>query len=154
VYNRRIRRPKEQEDMYRELTDSNEFGFFSTYKDVFMAAGLIGFINQKRVPFKGSLEGIHWNIFNQDTDEAVINAVALADSGEVSVINTDEDTFEKKVLIFEEYAAAGVEILHKMLMESPKLALDTYFAYLMSMEEHLSTKERNLKAIADLIDFD
>ncbi len=45
---RRIKRPKEQEEMYRKLTDRDEpGGIFSSFKDVFMLAGIVGFMNQK-----------------------------------------------------------------------------------------------------------
>lgn len=150
---RRIRRPKEQEEIYRKLTDMNEFGIFSTYKDVFMAAGLVGFMEKKKKEFEGTLEGISWNVFNLDTDEAVINAVALADSGDPSIVNTGDDTFDRKMKIFEEYAAGGAEILFNKLMENPKNALNLYFEYIMSMETEVSEKERNMKDIADILTF-
>ena len=150
---RRIRRPKEQEEIYRKLTDMNEFGIFSTYKDVFMAAGLVGFMEKKKKEFEGTLEGISWNVFNLDTDEAVINAVALADSGDPSIVNTGDDTFDRKMKIFEEYAAGGAEILFNKIMKNPKNALNLYFEYIMSMETEVSEKERNMKDIADILTF-
>jgi dnd system-associated protein 4 len=150
---RRIRRPKDQEYIYVKLTDTEEFGIFSSYKDVFMVAGLIGFIEKKKKKFEGSLEGISWNVFNLETDEAIINAVALADSGDLSIINTDDESYEKKIKIFEEYAAGGAEILYKKLMEEPKNILYQYFEYIMSTENEVSEKERSLKDIADLLTF-
>lgn len=150
---RRIRRPKEHEYVYQELTDLDEFGIFSTYKDIFMAAGLVGFIEKKKRTFEGSLEGINWNIFNLETDEAMINAVALIDTGDSSIVNTDDETFDRKITIFEEYAAGGAEILYNKVMENPKQALNTYFQYIMSMEKETTDQERNLQDIADMLTF-
>jgi len=150
---RRIRRPKDQEEYYTRLTDQSEFGFFSSYKDVFMAAGVFGFIEKKRKPFTTSLEGINWNVFNMETDEAIINAVAISDSGDHTLLNTDEETFDKKMQIFEEYAAGGLETLYKKIMDDEKRALSTYIDLIMSLEAETTSKERNLREIADLLTF-
>lgn len=148
---RRIRRPKEHEEMYSKLTDRDEFGVFSSYKDVFMLAGVAGYMNQKRKDFTGSLEGISWNVFNLETDEAIINGVALAETGDVSIINTDDESFDLKMLIFEEYAAGGLEYIYQKIMENPRHSLDNYFNLIKSMELEISPKEKNLKEVADFI---
>ena len=79
------------------------------------------------------LKELDWSRFNLDTDETVINAVAIADTGDPRLVNIDEETFDKKIQIFEEYAAAGVEILYKKVMEDPKKALNliyrVYYVY-------------------------
>ncbi|WP_043931886.1 DNA phosphorothioation-associated protein 4 [Bacillus sp. EB01] len=148
---RRIKRPKEQEKFYSELTDLSEFGIFTSYKDVFMAAGVLGFLERKKKEVTTSLEGIHWNVFNLETDEAVINAVALSESGNPNLVNIDEDSFEEKITIFEEYAAGGLEILYKKVMDDPKRALNLYIELLFSLEVETTAKDRNLKDIADLL---
>lgn len=150
---RRIRRPKEQEDIYKLLTDSSEFGIFATYKDVFMLAGTIGFMEKKRKFFTGSAEGIPWTVFTLETDETLINAVALAETEDISLLEDDSDAFDKKMTIFEEYAAGGLEILNNKLMENPKLALNSYFDLIISTENEVNDKDRNLKGIADMLSF-
>ncbi|MEM5016877.1 DNA phosphorothioation-associated protein 4 [Metabacillus indicus] len=151
--NRRIKRPKDQENGYKKLIDSEEFGIFSTYKDIFMASGTIGYMEQKRLTFSGSAEGIPWNVFNLETDEAIINAIALTETGDISILSDDPDTFDKKLQIFEEYAAGGFEVLYKLLTENPKIALTSYFDLIMSMENEVNDKDRNLKGIADMLSF-
>lgn len=151
--NRRIKRPKDQENGYKKLIDTEEFGIFSTYKDIFMASGTIGFMEQKRLKFSGSAEGIPWNVFNLETDEAIINAIALTATGDISILSDDPDTFDKKIQIFEEYAAGGFEVLYKLLTDNPKLALTSYFDFIMSMENEVNDKDRNLKGIADMLSF-
>ena len=150
---RRIRRPKETEEYYLKLTDQSEFGIFSTYKDVFMVAGVLGFMEKKKREFENSLEGIDWGRFNMETDETIINAVAIADTGDPRLVNIDDETFDKKIKVFEEYAAVGIEILFKKVMDDPKKALNFYIDFIMSMEAETSAKERNLKDIADLLTF-
>ncbi|MGO4890398.1 DNA phosphorothioation-associated protein 4 [Anaerobacillus sp. MEB173] len=150
---RRIRRPKEQEDIYKSLTDSNEFGIFATYKDVFMLAGAVGFMEKKRKEFTGSAEGIPWNVFTLETDETIINAIALAETEDITILNDDNEKFDEKMKIFEEYAAGGLEIINNKIMENPKLALNTYFDFIMSMKNEVNDKDRNLKGIADMLSF-
>lgn len=150
---RRIRRPKEQEEYYTKLTDQSEFGIFTTYKDIFMAAGMMGFIEKKRKSFTNSLEGINWNVFNMESDEVIINAVAISETGDYSLINTDDETFDRKMQIFEEYAAGGLEILYKKIMEEPKRALSLYVDLLMSFEAETTSKDRNFRHIADILTF-
>jgi dnd system-associated protein 4 len=149
---RRIRRPKTQEQIYKELTDADEFGVFQSYKDLFMMSGVVGFIEKKRKSFEGSLEGISWNVFNLETDEAVINAVALADSRDPSIINTQSsEDFDKKMTIFEEYAAGGAEVLYNKLKDHPRNAIDVLFEYIISMEKLRNNIERDVEDITKIL---
>jgi dnd system-associated protein 4 len=148
---RRIKRPKEQEGIYKELTNTQEFGFFETYKDVFMLAGTVGFMEKKRTEFSASAEGIPWNVFNLETDEPIINAIALAETENYEILRNDPETFDKRLNIFEEYAAGGIPIIHKKIMESPKNALNNYFEYIKSMEVEENDKKRNLKDIVNTL---
>jgi dnd system-associated protein 4 len=150
---RRIKRPKDQEERYKKLIDSEEFGIFSTYKDVFMASGTVGFMEQKRIEFSSSAEGIPWSVFTLESDEAIINAISLIETEDISILSDDPDTFDKKIQIFEEYAAGGFEILYKLLTNNPKLALTSFFDFIMSMENEVNDKDRNLKGIADMLSF-
>lgn len=149
---RAIKRPLEQESMYRELTDKTEpGGIFSTYKDVFMLAGIMGFMHQRRISFNGSLEGIKWHIFNMETDETIINAVALAETQDVTILNSDDETFDRKITIFEEYAAGGLKYLYERIMQNPKQALDEYLLLLKEAEVESPPEEKHIKEIADLL---
>lgn len=149
---RRIRRPKTQEHIYKELTDTDEFGVFQSYKDLFMMAGVVGIIEKKRRSFEGSLEGISWNVFNLETDEAVINAVALVDTKDPSIINTQSsEDFDKKITIFEEYAAGGADVLYNKLKDHPRNAIDVLFEYIISMEKLRNDTERDVEDITKIL---
>ncbi|MDO3408385.1 DNA phosphorothioation-associated protein 4 [Saccharibacillus sp. CPCC 101409] len=148
---RRIRRPKEQELLYKKLVDEEEFGVFSTYKDVFMLAGAVGFMEKKRIEFTSQAEGMPWSVFNLETDESFIDAIALIETEDLSLFNEDDEVFDKKMKIFEEYAAGGIEVVYEKIMENPKQSLNNFFEYIISMEDDLTDKERNLKGIADIL---
>lgn len=149
---RRIRRPKTQEHIYKELTDADEFGVFQSYKDLFMMSGVVGFIEKKRKSFEGSLEGISWNVFNLETDEALINAVALVDTKDPSIINTQSsEDFDKKITIFEEYAAGGADVLYNKLKDHPRNAIDVLFEYIINMEQLRNDTERDVEDITKIL---
>lgn len=149
---RRIRRPKTQEKIYKDLTDVEEFGVFQSYKDLFMMAGVVGFIEKKRKEFEGSLEGISWNVFNLETDEPAINAIALAESKNPSIINTQSsEDFDKKITIFEEYAAGGAEVIYNKLKDHPRNAIDVLFEYVVSMEKLKNDIERDVEDITRIL---
>lgn len=118
-----------------------------------MAAGVVGFMEKRRKTFTNSLDGIDWARFNLDTDETIINAVAIAETGDSSLVNIDDETFDKKIKIFEEYAASGVEILYRKVMEDPKKAFNLYIDLILSMEAETTARDRNLRDIADLLTF-
>lgn len=148
---RRIKRPKDQEDLYRQLINSDEFGVFSTYKDVFMLSGIVGFMESKRRQFSSQAEGITWSVFNLDTDEPIINAVALAETNDLNILLDDDDTFDKKMTIFEEYAAGGLETVFNKVMENQKQALNNYYDFILSVENELTGDKRNVKELSSLI---
>ncbi|MEH7223417.1 DNA phosphorothioation-associated protein 4 [Bacillus sp. JJ1566] len=151
MIHRRIKRPKDQDSIYRKLTDRDEFGIFASYKEVFMIAGTVGFLEKKRKQFSATAEGLLWDNFNLDTDEPMINMVALSETQDIDILRDDAETFDKKLNIFEEYAAGGIEIIEQVLLEQPKLVVNNYFDFIMSMENDTTEQERNLKGIADMI---
>ncbi|MEH7514245.1 DNA phosphorothioation-associated protein 4 [Gottfriedia acidiceleris] len=148
---RRIKRPKEQDSIYRRLTDKDEFGVFSSYKEAFMFAGTLGFIEKKRKSFSSTAEGLLWDNFSLDTDEPMINMIALAESQDVNILQDDDESFDQKLIIFEEYAAGGIEFIEQTLLDQPKYLLNNIFDLIMNMENDTTEKERNLKGIADMI---
>ena len=151
---RRVRRPKNQEDIYKELTDKNEFGVFSSYKDIFMIAGLVGYLNDKRVEFEKSAEGIDWGVFNMQSDETVINSVALNTTHDLNILIDNEEMFDKKIKIYEEFAAGGIPILYEKIQENKRYASNTLFDLIMEMKNYRGSKEHDIAAIADIISFE
>ena len=120
---RRVRRPADKESLFKELTDGDD-AIFETYKDLMVCAACIGFSHGSRKPFDRSLEPIAWNIFNGQTDAAIVNAIALAEEKELDVLLETEDAFDRKLTIFEEYANAGLEMIKQRVLDLPGSALE------------------------------
>ena len=149
MYNIRIRRPKEQAHIYNELTNKEEFGVFETYKDLFMLALVVGFLDNNRKVFKESLELINWQVFNESTDEPVVNMVAFLETENLDLLyGFTEESFKKKILIAEEYAAGGAEKIYDVVMADQKNGLQTIIDYVQefkSIENYDALNKKRLK---------
>ncbi|GGD08297.1 DNA phosphorothioation-associated protein 4 [Pontibacillus salipaludis] len=148
MYNRRVRRPKQQEHIYTELTDKNEFGIFETYKDLFMLSLTVGYLEGERIPFKESLELINWQVFSERTDEPVINMIAYLETEDLSLLyDSTEEKFEEKITIAEEYAASGAEKVYNIIMEDEKNGLRNVIDYIEELHDitdHSELERRRL----------
>ncbi|KAB7707126.1 DNA phosphorothioation-associated protein 4 [Bacillus aerolatus] len=137
----RIRRPEEQEHIYKAMTDKKEFGIFDTYKDYFMLSLAVGFLEGKRKSFSKSLELIHWNVFNEDTDESLMNLITYLETHDFKVLyGTDQGLIKQKITIIEEYAAAGAEILYEKIMKDPTQTSEVLINYLLKFQDYKSTQ--------------
>jgi dnd system-associated protein 4 len=146
---RRIRRPKEQEELYKKLTSSDSpLGAFDSYKDLFMLAGVIGYKIQKKRSFKDSAEGIAWSVFNLDTDFTVITSIAILDSKDLTLLRDTDETHDKKLTIFEEYAAEGVSYIYNLL-NSSRNASDVLYEYVYESRNEMDEREQNLQKIME-----
>ena len=142
---RRIRRPKEQEELYKKLTSSDSaLGAFDSYKDLFMLAGVIGYKIQKKRSFKESSEGIAWSVFNLDTDYTVITSIAILDSKNLTLLRDNDETHDEKLTIFEEYAAEGVSYIYNLL-NSSRNASDVLYEYVYESRNEMDEREQKLQ---------
>ncbi|GEN52412.1 hypothetical protein [Halobacillus faecis] len=148
MMNTRVRRPKDQEYIYQELTDKKEFGVFESYKDLFMLSMVVGFLEGKRSPFTESLELIHWQVFNLTTDEPVINMVAYLETNNLEFIyDYSEEKFKEKIKIAEEYAASGANKVYNVFMSDQKNALQKIMDYVQEfadIEDYDTWKKKSL----------
>ncbi|ALC90607.1 hypothetical protein AM500_13035 [Bacillus sp. FJAT-18017] len=146
---RRIRRPKEQEEIYKKLTGTDlPIGAFDSYKDLFMLAGVIGFKRNKKKTFKDTAEGIAWSVFNMDTDYTVITAIAILDSKDLTLLRDNDETHDIKLTIFEEFAADGVSYIYNLL-QSPRNANDVLYEYIYDSRNEMDEREQNLQKIME-----
>jgi dnd system-associated protein 4 len=102
----RVRRPVEYELMLNELRDK---GVFKTYKDALIFSASLGKARNKRVEFTKSSEPINLSIFSLDDDKMVLNSIAVDEDSDPYLLSDDRE--DEKILIFEEYACGGLEIL-------------------------------------------
>lgn len=99
---------------------------FPTIKALQCYAAMIGFDQGRREPLeKGESENIEWHTFNNDGYTDYIYLIALAATGNLSVLKYDVETSdacgfsEDMVKIFEEYANGGFQVLQSWLDKSP-----------------------------------
>lgn len=146
---RRVRRNKDQVELYRSFTEG-ETGIFDTYKDVFMFAAAVGFKYEERLPFEGSAEPIEWPVFRGVTDVPIINAIALHETEDINILLPDDETFNRKLSILEEYASGGLQILKRRVLDAPGDPLDNLIALLMEQVNEEATSERDsLEGLVD-----
>ena len=101
-------------NIYKRLTEGSDPVDvpFSTMKDVFMWAASLGYQQGERKPIRGKRTTIfRWAQFSPQTDIPLIKAMAIADSGDVDVLMSQEDV----LTAMEEYANTGIIALESRL---------------------------------------
>lgn len=113
---RRVRRPSDKQEVMDELT--SEDGPFVALRDVLVFAAALGYSRGRRVPFTSSGEPIKWDTMcNRRGTEDLVNMLCVADASEDPQI-LEDDRFEERILLLEEYANGGLEILKHELDRS------------------------------------
>jgi len=103
-------------DIYKQLTEGNDPVSvpFRTMKDVFMWAACLGHRLGERRPLTGKRVIIfRWAQFTPQTDIHLLKALAIADSGDVNVLLSQDDI----LTIAEEYANAGIYELRTSVLD-------------------------------------
>lgn len=137
-----VRRPIQFEKMLEDFIKDKKDKIFETYKDAIVFAACLGFEKNERQSFQQSSEPIKIHIF-KDQDIAVINAIALAETGDPKVMSESE---EKKLEIFEEYACGGLEILKNKVYEGSGSQQDNLISLII---DQLAPDENILEGMID-----
>jgi len=128
---RPIYRSKEHKKLIDTLRDRDPKtgeNVFTTIKDLQCYAAMLGFQMNRREPFDrktDAIEDIQWATFDDGKCPSYIYLIALAETGNVSVLRYDienSDTggySEDMVKIFEEYANGGFHVLQSWLDKTP-----------------------------------
>lgn len=120
---RRVRRPKDREDLLNRLTDRDQGGPFQSYKDALVFAAALGYASGRREPFTQSGEAIDWSVFSGFGDEAMVNMIPVADAGDLGSLASEQ--FDDRLTWFEEYANGGLALMEQKLATSTQEPLDT-----------------------------
>jgi dnd system-associated protein 4 len=128
----RVRRPQEFDTLLGELTKGKE-AIFETYKHALVFAACLGFQRQKKLPFEKSSEPIHLTVFSGEFDQAIMNAIAISETGDPFVMGNAR--VDEKIKIFEDYACGGLEILNNLLESGPQSRLETLLELTMTEEK-------------------
>ncbi|NWJ95391.1 MAG: hypothetical protein HXX20_06360 [Chloroflexi bacterium] len=102
--------------LFKQFTDTTDVyaAPFRTMKDMFMWSASIGFQRGDRKPLTGKKIGIfRWAQFSPQVDVPLLKALAIADTGDVAVLQDSE----KVLVVVQEYANAGICELQQTLLE-------------------------------------
>ena len=116
----RINIENDVHELFKEVSErsgaSLENAPFILMKDAFMWATAVGYKYGKKRPLaSGRTQPFRWDQLSQDLDVPALQAIAVADSGDVEIL-TQRD---KILRIAEEYANAGIRILKTDYVDQP-----------------------------------
>ena len=110
----RVRRPAEFEEMLSELRDA---GIFPTFKDALVFAAALGFRRGNRKSFQKSSEPIDLGVFSGTYDQTIMSIIAIEETGDPKLLAPSDEAEEKRILIFQEYANGGLEIMKREISD-------------------------------------
>ena len=148
---RRVKRPSDKEDVFKELTDG-DFKVFNTMKDLFVFAACVGHNDGIRLPFDKVAGEIPWSVFHGETDEPIIDSIALIETDDLAILLKEDDKFDQKLEIIEEYANQGLALIRQKLMEAPGDPLENLVAMIMENEDYEIPNGKISNFIDSLID--
>jgi dnd system-associated protein 4 len=125
---RRVRRPKDKEELLTTLTDE---GPFATFREALVFAAALGVCSERRVPFEQSSEPIPWEVFGP-TASPTMDMVAAVTTDELEILA--DDRVDDRLTIFEEYANGGLEIIRERLANDPRPPLDVILDIVLDHE--------------------
>ena len=139
---RRVRRPSAWSDLLDELNST----VFASYADALTFAACLGYSKGRRKPFEKSDEPIRMTVFETRGHGTIPDFLALAEEKDAQILA--DDRYEDRVLIFEEYANGGLEVISSRVEEHFR-ALDAILALVAEAqveeeEEDLGGKLRRL----------
>ena len=120
----RLKRAKDKEDIYQKLVKDDEAAPFEQLSHVFLMAACIGYMHGKKEELASSGEQIPWSVFSRTPDQAIVNAIAFAETNDLNILLSTDKQTDKKFEIVEQYANAGIRILKERLLDSPGDSLD------------------------------
>ena len=130
---RRIKRPKDKEEVFEALVNSDD-KIFDSFKDLMVFAACVGYAFEQKVKLaSGTLEAIDFSVFKGECDEALFNMIGLADTEDSLVLDNTEKRNDEKATYFEEYANAGLDMIRTKVMEAPGRYLQNLLDF---MSEH------------------
>lgn len=107
----------EEFEKYFQLLANRPDSIFSTMKDLYIIATIIGFMKGYKKPFEKSAgEPIRSQYFDQN-DKNIMDIIALSENMDLSILTKERE--EEKYILIEEYANGGMEILVSNYFNNP-----------------------------------
>lgn len=116
---RRVRRPKDKDDLIAELRDEKR-GAFREIRDVILFAGVLGFDRKRHEEFTDSSEPIRWETWtNRTFTEEIVRLIAVAHTDDKEIAAADRQG--EQIAIFEAYANGGLGVLRDAMRAAPTM---------------------------------
>lgn len=109
----------------------------SENKDIFLAAMVIGFKEKSKIELKNK-EGFIMKSYLDPPDIALINSIAIAEEGNLSVLLDEKKVFS----IAEQYATGGIKLLKDRV-----LGVDDFGSYSKKLESEMLREYERIKRI-------
>ena len=106
----RISPPRELEDDLERFTTApsdSDPPLFETKQKALMFAAALGRRRRERTPLERKGVAIRYDVFQRVLDDGFIDALSIAEAGELQVLSPDRA--EERVQVFEEYAYTGLK---------------------------------------------
>jgi dnd system-associated protein 4 len=128
-----IRQPKNHEKLIETLTTQ---GLFENKQALMMFAAAVGwrFVGKRQTEYLPG-ESIPWHIFEANNDDAFINALAIAETNAIDILESvdAEETEDIPVQIFEGYAVSGFEYIEQQCINVPGDVLENLLALILQI---------------------
>lgn len=110
---RRIRVPKQHEDLLSRLVRSDESpdGCFATRADILTFAAALGYSKGIRSQFTDAAEPIRMEIFERRGHDTVFYLLGVAALDTLQALAPQDEWVDKRATAFEEYANGGLGLL-------------------------------------------
>ncbi len=107
---------------------------FRTMKDLFLAAAVMGYLNDNFKPLKALQEIFVWStLLNDEHALNVLRSIALAKTEDPNVLIKDEEIAK----IAEGYANGGIHLLTKRILESDATELEEAAIFMSEFTEKI-----------------
>ena len=135
---RRIAPPSDYDELLDRLSEPHPGGqvaLFQTRQKAVMFAAALGFNLGERTPLLRKGSAIRFDIFEKALDDGFVNALAVAETGELEVLAPERA--EERAMIFEEYAHTGLREIQRRCYEDEGDPLQA----LVGLTESAQTRE-------------
>ena len=142
---RRVRRPKDKEELIAELRDETR-GAFREIRDVILFAGALGFERKRYEEFTESADPIRWETWtNRTFTEEMVRLIAVAHADDKEIAAADRQA--EQIAIFEAYANGGLAVLSEAMRAAPTM---TPLEVVLDLIARTKSESSGVDAIIDL----
>ncbi len=128
-----VSKDKAIEDLYAKLkeeSDETPSKPFRTMKDIFLAAAVMGYINNEFKELSSAKDLFMWStLINDNHALPVLQSIALVKTNDPSILLNDDEVAK----IAEGYANGGIHILAKKILETDTEELNEAAIYMMEV---------------------